>query len=72
MNNKQNKEENIFVLFLKESSLGISIVVAILLGIGLGILLAKIHKVLFIVGVFFGICAAGLNIYKSYKNIMKD
>ncbi|MBZ7987277.1 AtpZ/AtpI family protein [Campylobacter canadensis] len=72
MNNKKDKDLNIFVLFLKESSLGISIVVAILLGIGLGMLLAKIHKALFIVGVFFGLCAAGLNIYRAYKDITKD
>lgn len=50
-------------------SLGISIVVAIFLGIGLGYMLRKFTGVgfLFWVGVVFGILAAILNVYKAYQ-----
>jgi F0F1-type ATP synthase assembly protein I len=50
-------------------SLGISIVVAILLGIGIGILMRKYlgYDWLFWLGVFWGIAAAILNIRKAYK-----
>lgn len=50
-------------------SLGISIIVAIGLGIGLGIWLKNIFNIswLFWIGVFFGIGAAILNVYKAYK-----
>lgn len=50
-------------------SLGISMVVAVLLGIGLGYLLLKFTGLLalFWLGVFFGIAAAILNVYKAYK-----
>lgn len=52
-------------------SLGISVVVAILIGVGLGILLAKLYKPLFFVGLGFGIAAAILNVYKAYKLLVK-
>ncbi len=50
-------------------SLGLSIVAAILIGIGLGILMEKISHIkwLFWLGVFWGVAAAILNIYKAYK-----
>jgi len=49
-------------------SLGISMVVAVLLGVGLGILLRRwfAHEWLFWLGVFWGIAAAILNVYKAY------
>ncbi|ULO01952.1 ATPase_gene1 domain-containing protein [Campylobacter sp. RM5004] len=53
-------------------SLGISVVVAILIGVGLGILLAKLYKPLFFVGLGFGIAAAILNVYKAYKLLVKS
>ena len=55
-------------------SLGISIVVAILLGIGLGILLKKwtgFNWTLWL-GIFWGIAAAILNIKKEYDKLKKD
>lgn len=52
-------------------SLGISVVVAILIGVGLGVLLAKLYKPLFFVGLWFGIAAAILNVYKAYKLLVK-
>lgn len=50
-------------------SLGISIVVAILIGIGLGIGMKKLfgYEWLFWLGVFWGVAAAILNVYKAYK-----
>ncbi len=55
-------------------SLGISIVVAILLGIGAGILMQKIFGVFWVLflGVLWGILAAILNVYKVYKAELRD
>ena len=55
-------------------SLGISMVVAILLGIGIGKLMQNVfgYDWLLWLGVFWGIAAAGLNIYKMYKVVKKD
>ena len=49
-------------------SLGISIVVAVLIGVGLGYLLRKWfgYEWLFWLGVLWGIAAAVLNVYKAY------
>ncbi len=49
-------------------SLGISMVVAVLLGIGIGILMRKYfgYEWLFWLGVFWGVAAAILNIKKAY------
>ncbi len=55
-------------------SLGISIVVAVLMGVGIGILLRKFfgYEWLFWLGVFWGISAAVLNVYKAYKKQKKS
>jgi F0F1-type ATP synthase assembly protein I len=55
-------------------SLGISIVVAILLGIGVGLLMKNFFNQpwLLWLGVFWGVAAAIANIYKVYKNELKD
>lgn len=55
-------------------SLGISIVVAVLLGLGVGILLQKLSGSVWGlgVGIFWGVGAAVLNIYKAYKRTKKD
>jgi len=54
-------------------SLGISIVVAVLLGVGIGWLLKRWSGIdwLFWVGIFIGIAAAILNIYKAYSKQYK-
>ncbi len=51
-------------------SLGISIVVAVLMGVGLGILMRNWfgYNWLFWLGVFWGVAAAILNVYKAYKS----
>lgn len=50
-------------------SLGISIVVAVLIGVGLGLGMRKLfgYEWLFWLGVFWGVAAAILNVYKAYK-----
>jgi len=55
-------------------SLGISIVVAVLLGVGLGLLLKNIFDIpwLLWVGVFWGVAAAILNVYKAYEKQKKS
>jgi len=55
-------------------SLGISMVVAVLLGVGLGILLKNIFDTpwLLWVGVFWGVGAAVLNVYKAYEKQKKS
>lgn len=53
----------------EQLSLGISIVVAILIGIGLGMLMSDLFNTpwLLWVGVFWGVGGAILNVYKAYK-----
>lgn len=55
-------------------SLGISIVVAVLIGVGLGYLMKKFtpYPWLFWVGVFWGVAGAILNVYKAYKAQVKS
>lgn len=50
-------------------SLGISMVVAVLMGVGIGWVLKTLTEVqwTFFIGVFIGIAAAVLNVYKAYK-----
>ena len=55
-------------------SLGISMVVAVLMGIWIGIALQNIfgQTWLLFVGVAIGVAAAGLNVFKAYKKQMKE
>ncbi|MGG7047810.1 MULTISPECIES: AtpZ/AtpI family protein [unclassified Campylobacter] len=55
-------------------SLGISIVVAVALGVGLGFWLKSITgwTAMIFVGLAFGIAAACLNVYKAYKHQVKS
>jgi len=55
-------------------SLGISMVVAVLMGIGIGYLLRRWTEIgwLFWLGVAIGIAAAILNVYKAYSKQYKD
>ena len=55
-------------------SLGISMVVAVLLGVGLGLLLKNLFDTpwLLWVGVFWGVAAAVLNVYKAYEKQKKS
>ncbi|ACM63912.1 AtpZ/AtpI family protein [Campylobacter lari] len=55
-------------------SLGISMVVAVLIGIGIGYFLKNLTGIawLFWIGVFIGVAAAILNVYKAYKAQVKS
>lgn len=55
-------------------SLGISMVVAVLMGVGIGILLKNItgYSWTLWIGVFLGIAAAVLNVYKAYSKQYKE
>ncbi|MDD5372268.1 MAG: AtpZ/AtpI family protein [Sulfurimonas sp.] len=55
-------------------SLGISIVVAVLMGVGIGLLIKNITETPWTlwIGVFIGIAAAILNVYKAYAKQYKD
>ncbi len=55
-------------------SLGISMVVAVLLGVGLGILMKNLFNIpwLFWLGVFWGVAGAILNVYKAYAKQKKS
>ncbi|RDU72782.1 hypothetical protein CQA66_03850 [Helicobacter aurati] len=55
-------------------SLGISMVIAILLGLGLGYGLYKLtgHYWLIWVGLGYGVAAAVLNVIKAYKKLHKE
>jgi len=50
-------------------SLGISMVVAVIMGVGIGFLLKSMTGIswTFFIGVFIGIAAAILNVFKAYK-----
>lgn len=54
-------------------SLGISMVVAVAMGVGLGYLLRSLTEVYwtFFIGIFIGIAAAILNVYKAYSKQYK-
>jgi F0F1-type ATP synthase assembly protein I len=75
---KLNKEEEPKYRKVVEAadglSLGISIVVAILIGVGLGYWMESTfnHKWLFWLGVFWGVSAAILNIYKAYQRQKRE
>jgi ATP synthase protein I len=72
----ENREPKLkkFVEGADNLSLGISIVVAILLGVGVGFWLKSIFEnaIFLWIGVFWGISAAGLNIYRAYKKELME
>lgn len=55
-------------------SLGISMVVAVLFGVGLGLLMKNLFDMpwLLWLGVFWGVAAAILNVYKAYERQKKS
>ncbi|RXK07260.1 AtpZ/AtpI family protein [Halarcobacter bivalviorum] len=59
---------------LDNLSLGISIVAAIAIGFGIGVGLKFLtgYEWTLWLGIFWGVAAAGLNIYKAYKRAQKE
>lgn len=62
------------LIALDNLSLGISIVAAILIGIGFGLLLKYFTGYTWTLwlGVFWGVGGAGLNIYRAYKRAQSE
>ncbi|WP_095228479.1 AtpZ/AtpI family protein [Helicobacter sp. 13S00401-1] len=56
------------------ASLGISMVVAVLIGLGIGYGIYKLTgwKWFIVIGLAYGVAAAILNVYKAYKRLKKD
>ncbi len=73
MDKSKPKYHDIIVGF-SDLTLGISMVVAVLIGVGLGYGLRWLFGVSWLlwVGVFFGVAAAILNVYKAYKHQQKE
>ncbi|MBD3797087.1 MAG: AtpZ/AtpI family protein [Campylobacterales bacterium] len=75
--NKTPEEEPRFKPLIEAAdhlSLGISIVVAVLMGVGIGWLLQRWsgEKWTMFIGVFIGVAAAILNVYKAYSKQYKE
>lgn len=70
---KRAKFTQTLIKAAKDTSLGISIVVAILLGVGLGLWLRYLTNLywMIFVGVFIGVGAAIMNVYKAYKQLQR-
>lgn len=73
MNNDKPKYKDA-ILAYSHATLGISMVVAVLIGIGIGYGLESLfgYRWFFWLGVIWGICAAILNVYKAYKQQQKE
>lgn len=71
---KEPKRIKKVVTGIYDLSLGISIVVAVLIGVGIGILLKNLTGIYWLLwlGVFWGVGAGFLNIYKAYKRSQRD
>jgi len=79
MANEEKKEQNAprikpIIEAADHLSLGISMVVAVLMGVGIGLLLKSVTGASWTlwIGVFIGIAAAVLNVYKAYAKQYKD
>jgi len=74
----ENKEKKPLIREVIEGanslSLGISMVVAVAIGVGIGLWLKNLFDApwLLWVGVFWGVAAAVLNVYKTYKKQLKE
>lgn len=69
MENNQEPKFKKIVNAADDLSLGISIVVAVAIGVGIGFGLKSLfgYQWLFWLGVFWGLAAAFLNVYRAYK-----
>lgn len=72
--NERSKKINSTIKAADNLSLGISIVVAVLIGFGIGYLLKSWtgSNALLGVGIFIGVAAAINNVYKAYKSQVKS
>jgi F0F1-type ATP synthase assembly protein I len=74
LNQEEEPKLKKIVLAADGLSLGISMVVAVLLGVGLGLLMKNLFNTSWLlwVGVFWGVAAAILNVYKAYEKQKKS
>jgi len=76
MSNNQEEEPKLKKLVVAADglSLGISMVVVILVGVGIGLLMQNLFAVDWVLwlGVFWGVAAAILNVYKAYAKQKKS
>ncbi len=72
--NFQEPKHQSKLMALDNLSLGISIVVAVAIGfaVGYGLMKWTGYTWTLWVGIFYGIAAAGLNVYKAYKRAQKE
>lgn len=72
--NKKELKYKDALLAYSNATLGISIVVAVLIGVGIGYGLESLFGVrwLFWLGVVWGVCAAILNVFKAYKRQKRE
>lgn len=73
-NNNEEPKLKKFVQAADSLSLGISMVVAILIGFGLGYWMKSTfgYDWLLWLGIFWGVAAAVLNVYKAYKKQVRE
>lgn len=74
MEDKEEPKYRKLVEGVDQLSLGISMVVAIVLGVGLGLGMKSLfgYDWLFWLGLFWGVSAAFLNVYKAYQKQKKE
>jgi F0F1-type ATP synthase assembly protein I len=74
MSEQKKSKTRRFIEGAEQLTLGISMIVAVLLGVGLGILMRDLSGIgwLFWLGVAWGVGAAILNVYKAYKKQVKS
>ncbi len=74
MSEKEEPKMKKIVEGAEHLSLGISMMVAILMGIALGVVMKNAFGQIWLLwlGVFMGVAAAGLNIYRAYKRQVAD
>lgn len=74
MSEKQEPKYKKYVDAADGLSLGISMVIAVLFGVGIGYLMKQWTGIgwLFWLGVFWGVAAAFLNVYKAYQKQKKE
>ncbi|MCH9814395.1 MAG: AtpZ/AtpI family protein [Epsilonproteobacteria bacterium] len=74
MSEKEKPKYGKFVEGAEQLSLGISMVVAVVIGVGVGLLLKNLfgYAWLLWLGVFWGIAAAFLNVKKAYDKQKKE
>ena len=72
--NEEKKRLKPIIEGAESPSLGISMVVAVLIGVAIGLGLKKVFEIdwLLWVGVFIGIAAAVVNVYKAYSKQYKE